>query len=320
MIITTNIIFIGMTLIRPDWLVNFSNICEPDYNPIQILNDVKQLNELFTKETQLTENHINKIIDKPVCNIKKLFALISQRSNDIPENVTERDIYTYFCNNIFVKNIDIWSTVLSPSNQPPERIIFTIITRLELSKQQFKPELEAMRYSLLYCVIMFHCTNINFMMEYVDVLKKSMIYKHPVADDKLLRDYVNSLHKNARDMLNSHNKICNNDIKNIDYQKLYDDIVCIYKNICTMEKMIFYIMSNNIFCGHHILGSLFNFDKYAYNKHPVQHGICICKNMQVKVNLSGHYLSELQKVTNAVQISLDNKSICHAIINMSPSC
>lgn len=311
-----------MTLRKPEWVVDFGTICTPDYNPIQLLNSSKEMLEIFEKESRLNESHINRVLNRPFCDINKLFSIISQRSCDIPAEINDYDIYLYFCRQLFVNKISIWDTVLSPPNNPPERLIFTAITRLALDKRIYKPELEAMRYSLLYCVFNFHFNNLRFMREYIDVLKKSIIYKNPIQNNKLFRDYVDTIHKVTRGYLSAHIQLEQDttDLSKVDYDKVYRELVICYKNVCILEKMIFYIMSGNEFCNYHIVGSLYKYDTNAYTKHPGlrNHSECNCDKLKAQVNLSGHYLSELGKATKEISKTLDEQKPCHLIIDCNP--
>lgn len=306
---------------KPAWVISFDNLCEPDFNCLQLLNDTKTLKEMFDKESKLTNEHIYKILNQPVCNIDKLFTQINKSHYDIPVGITDDDIYLYFCKYIFGEGNHIWNSFFSPPNNPPERIIYAAITRLDLDKHKPKPELGVLRYCLIYGIFKFHYTNIYFMIEYIDVLRKSIIFSTQINNNKLMRNYVLTLYEYATNLMKEHIKISENDKSKLNYSTIYQETVNIYKCISVLEKLTFYIMSGSDFCKYHILASLFKFDKNAFSKYFEYNNLnsCTCHKMQIKLNLSGNFISQLGKATTTIKTTLDNMQTCHAMINVNSS-
>lgn len=289
--------------VKSEWLLEFENLCVPQVNCSTLLDDPINLKVLFNKTYQLQDKHINKIIDKNVCNIQYLFANIDQQFHEIPPHITQMDIYLYFCDHFFNhKDIDIWESYFSPVDNVPERVIITLITRLKLMEDKHKPELEALRYSLLYCIFNFHYENLQFIERYNNILLSSTIYKDVVTENKPLYEYIKAVHHYSDVLIKKHMNISSNDKLNLDYKTIFEEVVEIYKGIAILEKIVYFIMCKNQFCMYHIIRSLFKYNKKAHSTFMThkKYEYCTCHMMKPNPETHVKFVDELGRITQTL--------------------
>lgn len=295
-----------------DWVINMGELCSITPSQKKLLTDEVKLLELINSETRLKDTTINQIVSDLPFDISKSFTKIISHGHKIPHTINTKDIYLYFVKNLLICDIsDYWNQYYIGDNGIPERMLETLICRVELNRECHDKELEVLRYTLLYVIFNFYYNNIEYLKQYIRILRVSLVYNDVIQKNKMILEYITSVANLANDLIESHIKIIKNSELTQDYSSYLTDIVNIFKYIVILEKTCYMLLMGKGLCVRDMYYSTHNINKSLYDKYfneIVHNATCVCDKIKLDSSINSKYISNLQKINNSIILSIKNKA------------
>lgn len=297
-----------------DWIIDFEGLCILDHQQKSYLRDSHHVSEIIKKESKLLTSDVIDAIDLPPFDIKAHFKNLISYLREKRVVASEGDIYLYFVK-LLLEGKCLWNNYLIGKNCIPERIIETLIARLDLSKDTYGEHSKILRYICIYLVYTFHMTNIEFLVQYNICLLESLKYEASVSTIRPIYEYIHLLHKDNTNILYDC-KDCIDGTKTISHDSLFYSIKRFYTNISIMEKMIYVLYSEAPICIYHIVTSGHEYDSTFHAAHVkfIANG-CRCHSFKPQTGYASSYVSKLNDMSNKILDDAQKKIVCFARFN-----
>lgn len=287
-----------------EWIISFEPLCNLSDSDAKIINNNDALTKIMNKACKFTDVNIKSILAKPILDVSKTQCKISPFDSLMPLGISYDDIYIYYCKHLFNPDVDIWHSFFIDNHGVPHRIISSAIINVVLDRSHYESHAEILRYSMIYCIFMFHYSNIMNISKYINVLVKSLNCSrvddlHNATYIKILIGVLKTI---GQKIINIHiNNGKQTDIS-LDFSKILNDIQTLHSCISLLEKIILFIYSSSVMCAYHAKNSVWYFDNKLSCEMPIDISFndCICYKMKLDKSKVSPYLQQLKDMMNAI--------------------